>query len=193
MDARSEFFVYMGASLATIAGLFAVQIWYASYLDVAVVHAPNLDAPADAKVIALRDQERAKLQAAAVPIAEAMKAVAARGRAAGAKLAPQASDDLSAMSGWAHRKGFAAYEPRAPQAPSVPVTEASDGGVPAEGAEGAEPQGAAPAAPADAPVKKIAVGVAKPLPAKPAAKPKAAAKIAAPAPTPAPAAAPQTP
>lgn len=189
MDGRSEFFVYMGAALGTVAALFTLQIWYASYVDVAVVHAQDHDAPADGKLEAVRSQEQAKLAGGAMPIEQAMRALAERGRAASPKLAALPSDDLSAMSGWAHRPGFKAYEPRVPQAPvAPPAAEITDGGVPVQGAE---PAGAA--APAAAPAAKISVGVAKPAKPTPA-KPVATKKIAAPAPAaPAPAAAPKTP
>ena len=117
MDGRSEFLVYLGASLTTIAALFTLQYWYASYLDVSVVHAQDTGAPADPKLEAVRGAERAKLASGAMPIEQAMHAIAERGRGVSAKLAAQQSDDLSAMSGWVHRPGFAAYQPR--QAPVV--------------------------------------------------------------------------
>lgn len=189
MDARSEFFVYMGAALTTVAVLFVAQFWYASYVDVAVVHAQNADAPADAKLEAVRSAESSKLAGGAVPIAEAMRAVAERGRAASPKLAAQPSDDLSAMSGWIHRPGFAGYEPRTAPAPAAPAAVVNDGGVPGEGAEAAP---AVPSAPAvEAALKaRIAVGAARPAAVKPAT---AKVKTAAAAPAPAPAAVPKTP
>jgi hypothetical protein len=119
MDARSELLAYMGAALATTAGLFALQIWYASYLDVHVVHADNSDAPLDAKLIATREQEHAKLSSGRMPIDAAKQALASRGRQADPKIAPRASDDLSAMSGWVYRHGFKPYEPRGSRATSV--------------------------------------------------------------------------
>jgi hypothetical protein len=173
MDGRSEFFVYMGAALATITGLFVAQIWYASYVDVSVVHAQNSDAPMDGKLEAVRSAESSKLSGGAVSIEQAMRAVAEKGRAASPKLAAQPSEDLSAMSGWIHRPGFAAYEPRqAP--PAVPAAELGDGGVPLEGAEAAPGAPLAPGAPAtgaapEAALKpKVVVGVARPLVVKPA-------------------------
>jgi PAB1-binding protein PBP1 len=176
MDARSEFFVYMGAALGTIAALFVGQIWYASYIDVAVVHAPNTDAPMDGKLEAVRAQEQARLEGGAVSIEKAMAAIAKQGRSASPKLASQPSEDLSAMSGWAHTPGFKAYVPRAPQAVApAPAPEgvegAVDGGVPLEGAEAAPV--AVPARP------KIVVGYAKPekpKPEKPQPEQPAAAK-----------------
>jgi hypothetical protein len=175
MDGRTEFLVHIGVALATIAALLTGEIWYASYLDVAVVQAQDLDAPLDPKLEAVRRQEQAKLAGGVVPIVQAMAAIAKSGRAASPKLAAQPSDDLSPMSGWAHTRGFKAYEPRAPQAPAEPPgeLEVTDGGVPAEGEE------AALEAP---PPRKNAVGVAKPE------KPLVVKKVA-----PAPAAAPQNP
>ena len=176
MDARSELFVYMGAALTTIAVLFGAQSWYASYLDVSVVHAPNHDAPSDAKVAAVRAAEQQKLEAGAVPIVQAQHAIAERGRGASAKLAPQASEDLSAMSGWIHRPGFAPYEPRKAPAAMQVVTTAVD-------VAAADPTAAPAEAPAPVvPTKKVV------LPARPAAAARKAAQPAAPAALPQPAA-----
>ena len=119
MDARSEFLVMMGTALATVSGLYVAQVWYASYLDVSVVQAQDGDAPMNAKLEAVRSAEQAKLAGGAIPIEQAMKAIAERGRAASPKLAALPSDDLSAMSGWIHRPGFAAYEPRKAPAPEA--------------------------------------------------------------------------
>jgi hypothetical protein len=99
-------------ALVTSAGLFTLQIWYSSYLDVAVIHGDVSHAPMDAKLEAVRDEERAKLAAAPMPIDEAMEALAQRGRSAFPRLAAQPSADLSAMSGWVHKPGFKPYVPR---------------------------------------------------------------------------------
>jgi hypothetical protein len=139
MDARTELFGYLGAAIVTIAVLFTVQHWYASYLDVAVVHAENLDAPMNPKLAAVRAQEQHKLSSSALTIDAAMHALAQRGRQAFPRIAPKPSDDLSAMSGWINRPGFAPYSPR--QAPVVAQA------VPAEAAD-ATAAGAAAAAPA---------------------------------------------
>jgi hypothetical protein len=144
MDARNDLFVYLGSTLATIAGLFAVQLWYESYLDVSVIHAQDRGAAIDAKLSAVRAAEQQKLSSGRIPIEQAMSAYAQRGRAASPKLAVKASpEDLSAMAGWIHRPNFAPYVPRRPVAP--PAAEV------APGAEGAVEAGAVPAAEGAAP------------------------------------------
>jgi hypothetical protein len=120
MDGRSELLAYLGSSLTTIAVLFGLQSWYVSYLDVEVVHARRTDAALDAKVAAAREQEKAKLSSGALPIEQAKRELAQRGRQGFPRIAPKQSDDLSAMSGWIHQPGFKGYEPRVAQAASVP-------------------------------------------------------------------------
>jgi len=144
MDGRSELLVYLGAALTTIAVLFVSQFWYATYLDVAVVHGPNHDAPSDSKLVAVRAAEQQKLASGAVPIEQAQHAIAERGHAASAMLTPKPSEDLSAMSGWIHRHGFAPYEPRKPKVEPVAEVPAVDEA--AEGGEVAQVPVEAPAA-----------------------------------------------
>jgi hypothetical protein len=181
MDGRSELLAYLGTGLATIAVLFGLQSWYASYLDVFVVHADKSDVQLDAKVAAVRAQEAAKLGS----LAEAKQALVKRGRAAFAHVAPKSSDDLSAMSGWIHKPAFAAYVPRAQPKPVADV-------VPDAGVEGT-PSGeaAVEGAPVPKPVQTVpqaaaalpkTAKVAKPVraPAITAAGGSGAAVIAAP-------------
>lgn len=125
MDRRTELLVYMGATLATIAGLFILQAWYASYVDVSVVHGDGGDVPASAQIAADREAERAKLNGGKTPIAAAKQSLATRGREAAPRLAPKPSDDLSAMSGWVYRPGFKPYEPRSArvQAAAAPASQ----------------------------------------------------------------------
>jgi hypothetical protein len=132
MRILKELLVCLGTALATTAGLFTLQIWYASYLDVAVIHGDLSHVPMDAKLQAVRDEEQAKLAAGQMPIDKAMDALAQRGRNAFPKLAVKPSTDLSAMSGWAHKPGFKPYVSPA-AAPAAAVTPI------ALGAEGAEP------------------------------------------------------
>jgi hypothetical protein len=134
MGVMRELLVGMGSALATTAGLFTLQLWYASYLDVAVVHGDLSNLPVDAKLQAVRSEERGKLAAGPMPIAQAMEALAQRGRSAFPKLATKPSADLSAMSGWIHKPGFRPYVPRRA------AVAAADGPPRASGAE-APPQG----------------------------------------------------
>jgi hypothetical protein len=122
MNVRKELLVSLGTALATTAGLFILQIWYASYLDVAVVHGDERDVPMGAKLEAMRNEERAKLGSGSMPIDKAMEALAQRGRNAFPQLASKPSADLSAMSGWIHKPGFKMYVPRAAAAPATEAT-----------------------------------------------------------------------
>ena len=111
MNVRKNLFVALRSALLTGAGLFTLQLWYSSYLDVAVVHGDLSAAPTDPKLATLRSEEHAKLNAGPMPIAQAMQAVAERGRNASPRLAVKPSADLSAMSGWIHKPGFKVYVP----------------------------------------------------------------------------------
>jgi hypothetical protein len=122
MGIRRELFVGLRLALATTAGLFALQLWYSSYLDVAVVHGDLSQVPMGAKLQAVRNDERAKLAAGPMPIDKAMAALAQRGRNAFPQLAAKPSGDLSAMSGWVHKPGFKPYIPRAAAAPAAEAT-----------------------------------------------------------------------
>lgn len=148
MDARSELLVYMGTATLTIAALFGAQIWYATYLDVAVVHGRS-HAPLNPQVAEVRAKEQQKLESGRMPLAQA-KAALAQNRGALQQIAPQPSDDLSAMSGWMHRPNFKPYEPRKPlaQAPAVtPEGQAADpNAAQAAATPPAAPQPAAPTA-----------------------------------------------
>jgi hypothetical protein len=131
MDGRSEFFVFMGAAIGTTLFLFVAQQVYASYLDVNVVHGGFDDAPRDAKIVAMRAAEQQALSGGKMPIDKAIETLAQRGRGASNKLAPLQSEDVSAMSGWAFKRGFAAYTPRAPApAAAAPVEAGVPGALP---------------------------------------------------------------
>jgi hypothetical protein len=144
MDSRNELLAYLGASIITVVGLFALQAWYASYLDVAVVHAQAADTPLNEKVAGIRAQEQQKLTSGKRPIEEAKRALASGNRASLSSIAPKQSEDLTPMSGWISRPGFKAYEPRKPQAASAPAAAPEgEGAAPADGA--AAPAAAQPA------------------------------------------------
>ena len=112
MHLLKEISVCLGTALATAAGLFTLQLWYSSYLDVAVIHGQLSNVPLDAKLEAVRKEEHTKLTSGAMPIDKAMEALAQRGRNAFPKLAARPSDDLSAMSGWVRKPSFKPYVPR---------------------------------------------------------------------------------
>jgi hypothetical protein len=111
MKLRKQLLVAVRSALTTAAGLFALQLWYSSYLDVAVIHGGLNAVPTDAKLAAVRNEEHAKLNSGPMPISDAMAALAQRGRNAFPQLTAKPSSDLSAMSGWLHKPGFKAYVP----------------------------------------------------------------------------------
>ena len=117
MNLRKNLLVGLRTALVTAAGLFGLQFWYSSYLDVAVIHSPGSSVGLDAKLEAVRKEEQAKLTTGPMPIAQAMAALAQRGRSGFPQLAAKPSSDLSAMSGWMHGPGFKVYVPRAAVAP----------------------------------------------------------------------------
>ncbi|MEO8181881.1 MAG: hypothetical protein ABI895_23855 [Deltaproteobacteria bacterium] len=139
MGVRKELFVGLGTALATAAGLFTLQLWYASYLDVAVVHGDQSGVHLDAKLEAVRNEEHAKLSAGRMPIHQAMEALAQRGRNAFPKLAAQPSNDLSAMSGWIKKPGFKPYVPRAAAA-TAEATPLAWGAAASTGAHDSAPE-----------------------------------------------------
>ena len=108
-----------------------------SFADVRA-HASLADAGMFPELAAVRDAEAKKLGSGRLPIEQAMRALAERGRTGIRSIAPAASDDLSPMSGWIHRHHFQAYVPRAQAAPAAPEA------APAAPAPAAEPPPAAP-------------------------------------------------
>lgn len=117
MNLRKHLFLGLRTAFATVAILFGLQLWYSSYLDVAVIHGGHGAVAMDPQLQAVRQAEQARLSAGPMPIGQAMAALAQRGRSAFPQLSPQPSSDLSAMSGWIHKPGFQAYVPRAAAKP----------------------------------------------------------------------------
>jgi hypothetical protein len=142
MNGRQELLAYLGSSIATVVALFGLQYWYATYLDVSVVHAQHDDAPLSEKVAAVRAEEEKKLASGSLPIEQAKQALAQRGRVSFARIAPKASDDVSAMGGWIYQPGFKPYESRAPKAPAEDATASAEGTEPAAAAPAQKPEGA---------------------------------------------------
>ena len=142
MGIRKELLLGLGTALATTAGLFTLQSWYSSYLDVAVIHGDLNEVPMGAKLVDVRNDEHAKLASGRVPIDEAMEALAQRGRSAFPKLAVKPSDDLSAMSGWIHRPGFKVYVPRSVATAAAEATPLAAARATPEAADDSAPRGA---------------------------------------------------
>lgn len=129
MDGRQELLAYLTSATVTIVALFGLQYWYETYLDVAVVHAQRTDAPLNEKVVTVRAEEQRKLSSAPLPIDQAKRALAQRGRTGFPRVAPKPSDDLSAMAGWIYQPGFKPYEPRTPSAPASDQAGVSESGA----------------------------------------------------------------
>jgi len=153
MNGKQELLAFLGTAIATVVGLFGVQLWYASYLDVDVLHAQKYQVGGDEKVTGKREEEARVLAGGKMSIDAAVDAFARRGHRASASLAPVQSSDLSAMSGWVNRPDFAAYVPRTPPAPPAPAggqAIAADGsaaaGLPVEGGGQSEASAAVPRA-----------------------------------------------
>ena len=169
MSARDQFFQYLGIAGGSLIGLFVLQGFVASYLDISF-HA-DLNERGSHDVV---DKARATEAAQLGGIGESMGKLA-KSRSADALIVPSASDDVSAMSGWVHHPDFAIYEPAAaaPVAPELPAP---------------APTAAPPAAVAPVKAAPVKAAPAKPAPAKAAPAKAAPAKAtpakAAPAPTP---------
>lgn len=130
-DAQRDFFGFLVAAFGTMVGLFVLQEWYGTFIDVRA-HASMSDAGMVPALAAVRDAEAKKLASGRVPIEQAMRGIAERGRTGFKSIAPAPSDDLSAMSGWIHGRHFKPYMPRALPSPEPAAPVAPDAGVTAE-------------------------------------------------------------
>jgi hypothetical protein len=104
-DGRTDLFVFLGASIATLIGLFVLHAWYASFIDVSY-HAKFNEAGPYESVVAARQQEKAQLASGKIPIDKAISQLAERGRGGFGSITPTTSADLSAISGWIYSPGF---------------------------------------------------------------------------------------
>lgn len=125
-SARSDLFIYIGVALATTIGLFVLHRWYASYLDIRY-HARLEEGGYAEALLAARDEEQKALGSGKIPLEQAMDALS-RGAGRAASIAPAPSEDVSAVSGWIHARGFkpaTAHPVRAPKserrAPAEPA------------------------------------------------------------------------
>jgi hypothetical protein len=158
-DAKNELFLYLAAAFATLIGLFVLHRGYAAIVDTSY-HKRLSEAGQSEAVTSARAADDAALQKGKLPLDQAFARLG-RGRAAIGSVAPQQSQDLSAISGWI-------YHPKFKPAVAHPIR------VPRAAA-------ATPKA-TDAPAANAAPGAISPQTADPAVTPKAS-------PTPAPAAA----
>jgi hypothetical protein len=125
-DGRNELFLYLGAAFATLIGLFVLQAWYGTYIDVHYHSQLALNGPAEGMVTA-RESDQKQLAAGKVPIERAMQELAQRGRTGFGSVSPAASDDLSALAGWIRSPSFKPVvahpilTPRAPEVAAAPA------------------------------------------------------------------------
>jgi hypothetical protein len=150
-NARSDLLLYIGVALATLIGLFVLHVWYGSFLDVRF-NASLSDQPPSEALVAAREEDQKALSSGKVPLAQAMSVIGRQGRPASVKPAP--SQDLSAVSGWIHQRGFKPQTAFPVRTAAKPVVAAA--AAPAE------------AAPAPTPTTEPAPA---PAPTGPAAKP----------------------
>jgi|SRR4051794_11697979 hypothetical protein len=124
--ARSDLLIYVGVALATTVGLFVLHTWYGTFLDQRY-HAALAERGPSESLLAAREEEQKALSSGKVPISQAMSVIAHQGRPASVKPGP--SQDLSAVSGWIHQRGFkpqTAFPVRAQAAkPAAPPPEAA--------------------------------------------------------------------
>jgi hypothetical protein len=133
----------MFVALTTTVSLFVLHKWYATYLDVSF-HDELSEGQASEALLAARGEQKKALESGKIPLAQAIDTLAKRGRNAASSIAPTPSSDLSAVSGWIHRPGFAPVT--AHPVRSAPVA-AKPAGSPETAVPAALPTGAAEPAP----------------------------------------------
>jgi translation initiation factor IF-2 len=174
-NAKNELFLYMAAALATLVGLFVLHRAYAAVVDVSY-HKRLAEAGQSEAVTAARQADEAALQKGKIPLDQAIARIG-KGRANVGSVAPQPSQDLSAISGWIYHPKFkpaVAHPIRLPRAPAAQPPKATEppaaSSAPSPAPAAAAPSAAAVAAPA---TPDPAVTQKKPAPA-PAAVPQPA-------------------
>jgi hypothetical protein len=160
--ARSDLLLYVGVALATTIGLFVLHAWYGTFLDQRY-HAALAERDPSEALLAAREEEQKALGSGKVPLAQAMSVIGRQGRPASVKPGP--SEDLSAVSGWIHARGFkpqTGFPVRVPKAAKPAPAPAPEVTEPAP----AEPV-AAPAPAAKPPVRQLKLKTEMVRPARP--------------------------
>ena len=167
-NAKNELFLYMAAAFATLVGLFVLHRGYAAIVDVSY-HKRLAEAGQHEALTAARQADEAALQKGKIPLDQAVARLG-KGRPNIGAIAPQQSQDLSAISGWIHHPKFkpvvahpirlprppAAQPPKATEPPAASVAPAAPTAMPAQPPDPAVTPKAnkpapAPAAPQPAP------------------------------------------
>ena len=144
---KSELFTYLGASIGTLIGLYALYIGYGTYLDQSYHAQLAANGPAEVLVAAKAEQQKA-LESGRMPIEQAMQKLAAGGRDSIAKIKPIPSTDLSPISGWVKHPSYetvVAHPIRTPRVFDAQPTNAEGAVSPAEDAAPAPTQDPTPA------------------------------------------------
>lgn len=119
MSGQKDFLQFMGITGATLLGLFVLQYWFGSYIDVSY-HKELAERDGFEVVQQARTDEAAAL--AGLPTAMAKLA---KSRSVDARITPKQSDDVSAMSGWVQYPGYETYVPESGVRTAAPAPAAT--------------------------------------------------------------------
>ena len=145
-NAKNELFIYLAAAFATLIGLFVVHRGYAAIVDVSY-HKRLAEGGQSENVTAARQADEAALQKGKIPLDQAMSRLG-KSRATIGSVAPQQSQDLSAISGWIHHPKFkpaVAHPIRVPRPPAAQPPKATEPPAASVAPSVAAPQQADPA------------------------------------------------
>ena len=126
-NAKNDLFLYMAAALATLVGLFVLHRAYAAIVDVSY-HKRLAQAGQSEALTAARQADEAALQKGKIPLDQAVARLG-KGRTTIGSVAPQQSQDLSAISGWIHHPKFkpaVAHPIRLPRPPAAQPPKATE-------------------------------------------------------------------
>lgn len=126
-NAKNDLFLYMAASFATLVGLFVLHRGYAAMVDVSY-HKRLAEAGPTESVTLARQADDAALAKGKIPVDQAIARLG-KGRATIGSVAPQQSQDLSAISGWIHHPKFkpaVAHPIRLPRPPAAQPPKATE-------------------------------------------------------------------
>jgi hypothetical protein len=164
--ARSDLLLYIGVALATVIGLFVLHTWYGTFLDQRF-HAELRERGPSEALLAAREEEQKALSSGKVPLAQAISVIGRQGRPASVKPGP--SQDLSAVSGWIHQRGFkpqTSFPVRTDQKPAAAAAaQAEPAAAPTEEPAAAPAEPAAPEA--KPPVRQLKLKTEMVRPARP--------------------------
>jgi hypothetical protein len=103
-NAKNELFLFLVAAFATLFALVVLHRGYAAILDVSY-HKRLQEAGQSENVTSARQADEAALKKGKLPVEQAIARLG-KGRVTIGSIAPQPSQDLSAISGWIHHPNF---------------------------------------------------------------------------------------